>query len=227
MSGKSLFQKDWDDHIVRFGHDDVVVPDFLKECFTAPVIMPEFSKRLEPAPLVSSASVEQAEKCVLKCGRDRSARTGADRDPVHRPDRRDFRRGSGEEDLIGDIEHLARYALFPDWYTEIARQRQDRVAGDAWQHRRLQRWRVEDTVADHEQVLAAALADHNQAGIELHSLRFRGGVPARNVGEPGSDELRASLGTRADAPEAGGYAICLGRHSQRLRRWRWERELLG
>ena len=40
-------------------------------------------------------------------------------------------RGAGEEDLVGDIEHLARYRLLADLVPEIVRQRDDRVSRDA------------------------------------------------------------------------------------------------
>ena len=57
-----------------------------------------------------------------------------------------------------DVEHLARQHLFAHREAEIARERDHRVARDARQNRGGQRRRVEDVVADEEQVLAAALA---------------------------------------------------------------------
>ena len=38
---------------------------------------------------------------------DRAARARADHEPVHRTDGRDLGRGAGEEELVGEVEHLA------------------------------------------------------------------------------------------------------------------------
>ena len=82
-----------------------------------------------PTPLMMSKNARW-----MRLG-DRPAPAVADGDLVDRPDRRDLDRRADEERLVGDVEHLARQQLFAHLETQIARDRDDRVARDARQDR--------------------------------------------------------------------------------------------
>ena len=83
----------------------------------------------------------------------------ADRDLVHRADRRDLRRRAGEEELVGDVQHLARDALLDDLDALAPRQGDDGVARDPGQDRGDEGRRDQDALLDEEEVLAAALGE--------------------------------------------------------------------
>src|SRR5262245_2718748 len=113
---------------------------------------------LEPAPPILGLAAKQAEKRLLDRGGDWAALARADREAVDRTNGRDLGGGAGEEQLVGQVERLARQVLLAYLVAQAARQRDDRVAGDAWQQRRGERRGENHTVADHKQVLARAFA---------------------------------------------------------------------
>src|SRR6185437_8883803 len=61
-----------------------------------------------PAVGVGGFAFGQGEEALLDGGGDRAAGAGADRNAVHGFDRRDLDRGAAEEDLVGDVQRLAR-----------------------------------------------------------------------------------------------------------------------
>jgi hypothetical protein len=61
-----------------------------------------------------------------------------------------------EEELVGDVEHLAGHFRFLDGQAVVARQRDDAVTRDAREHGRGKRRRVDHVVANEEQILSAA-----------------------------------------------------------------------
>ena len=161
-----------------------------------------------------SAPLIDVEERLLDGLGDRAALALADRDLVDRPDRRDFDRRAHEEGLVGDVEQLARQQLFADLEAVISRERDDRVAGDARQDRRGRRRRVDDVVADEEEVLAAAFAQ--EAGrVEgdpfAVALRHRFHLDQRRVGVVGRGLRERRKGVR------GGC----GSTSSPARRRRW------
>ncbi len=124
---------------------------------------------------VGPLAVDDFEEPLLDRPGHRAARPGADLDPVHRPDRRDFGGRSHEEQLVGHVERLALDRRLPDLVAKVARDRDDRIPRDAGQHRRVHRRRVQDPPAHHEDVLRASLA-HVAVDVERDPL----GVPVGN-----------------------------------------------
>src|SRR5438552_6176523 len=106
----------------------------------------------------------------LQSGGDLAARPAAYGHPVDAPDRSHLGSGATEEDLIGDVEHLARNRALDERNPQILRQVDDRRAGDAGEDRGGQRWGVEDPLLDEEEVLAAPLADE-AVGVQGDALR--------------------------------------------------------
>ena len=71
----------------------------------------DMSTGVEPAPLVRRLAGEQAEERRLQRFGDRPALAVADRQAIHRADRRDLRRRAGQEDLVREVQQLARNRL--------------------------------------------------------------------------------------------------------------------
>ena len=88
----------------------------------------------------------------------RSAPAAADGDAVDAANGRDLRRGAGEEDLVGAVEHLARHGHLLHRDAEVAREAQDAVAGDAGEQGAVDGRRDHGPVGDDEHVLAGAFA---------------------------------------------------------------------
>src|SRR3954468_21953229 len=109
---------------------------------------------------ILDAAVNRVEESLLNLLRDRATFAAADVDAIDTANRRHFRRGAAEEDLVGDVEHLARHLLLLDLETEIAGDGDDRVAGDAVQEGAVYVGRIDHAVLHDEDVLARALADH-------------------------------------------------------------------
>ena len=89
----------------------------------------------EPAELVGDPALDHVEERPLQGLGDGTARPAADHDLVDGADRRDLGRRAGEEDLVGDVQHLARHALLDDRDPEPPREGDHAVARDAGQHR--------------------------------------------------------------------------------------------
>ncbi len=112
--------------------------------------------------------------------------SGADGDTIDRADGRDLRRRTGEEDLIGHIQTLARYERLPHRVAGVLGQRDGAASGDPLQDGGGQRWRDHVAAAHHKEILAAALADE-AIGIQGNPLRIA--VPVRLHG----DQLRVDV----------------------------------
>src|SRR6187402_266204 len=89
------------------------------------------SERLEPAPTVGRLAAEQAEVELLQATGDRAALAVADLLAVDRADRRDFSGRAAHQDLIGEVEVLARQVAFDHLDTFLAGEGHQRVARDA------------------------------------------------------------------------------------------------
>ena len=163
--------------------------------------------RLQPAVGVRRLALDDLEEPLLDRLGDRPAAAAADLDPVHRLDRRHLDGRADEEHLVGDVQHFARQRLLAHLEAEVARDRHHRVARDARQDRVADRRRVDDAVADDEDVLAAAFAqvalrverdafgvalgdrlhlDQLRVGVVGHALRHRR-RRVRRVAGPGGD----------------------------------------
>src|SRR5215208_3370334 len=68
----------------------------------------------EPVGVLGIAAVHDIEEGALDFFGERTARTGADLDPVEFADGRHFGRGAGEERLVGDVDLVARDSLLHD-----------------------------------------------------------------------------------------------------------------
>ena len=91
----------------------------------------------EPAELVGDPALDDVEEGPLQGLRHRAARALSDGDLVHGADGRDLRRRPREEDLVGQVEHLAGdRAARTTGIPERSGQRDHGVAGDAGQDRR-------------------------------------------------------------------------------------------
>ena len=114
---------------------------------------------------------DHVEEELLDPGRDRSARALAYRAPVELADRSDLGRRAGEEGFVGDVDVVAGQTPRLDSQPEIARERDDRIAGDADQ-RRSKLGLVEFSVLDDEQIAVlrdelAELIDPNHPAHDL------------------------------------------------------------
>ena len=164
--------------------------------------------RAQPSILIGHPPVDDIEVGSLDRLGHRSTRTLSDHDLVHRPDGRHLDGGADEEQLVRDVEQLARNGLLDDREAEVASDRHDRVARDSRQDRRRDRRCVQRVVAHDEEVLAAALAQRAlrierdrfvvAVGDALHLDQLRVGVVRRGLGE-GREGVRRHPRPRADA----------------------------
>src|SRR5690349_12941104 len=92
----------------------------------------------EPFEVLRVAAVHDVEERGLDLLGDRTARAAPDLDAVEFADRRDFGGGAGEERLVGDVDLVARDALFHQRDVQVAADREDRVARDAVERARRQ-----------------------------------------------------------------------------------------
>src|SRR5687768_15615829 len=79
-----------------------------------------------------------------------------DRNPVDGADWRDLRGGPGEEQLVGDIEHLARHRLLDHLETHVAGNPDDGVARYAVEDRRTDGRCEKLPIANDEEIFSAA-----------------------------------------------------------------------
>ena len=101
---------------------------------------------------------------------NRAAAAAADLDSVDRSNRRHLGGRPDEESLVGDGDCLAGQHSFDNGEAQVARQRHDGIARDAGKNRRGERRRLDGSVADDEDVLAAPFA-HVAAHVERQSFR--------------------------------------------------------
>src|SRR5512140_1269111 len=114
----------------------------------------------QPAVDVFHLALDEGQVALLNRFGDGAPLAGADGEAVHRGHGGHLRRGAREEDLVGEVQHLARDGLVPDRELHLLLEDlQDAVAGEAGEHRVGQRRRVDHVVADQEDVLAGALGD--------------------------------------------------------------------
>ena len=119
----------------------------------------------QPAVAVRHLGAHDVHVLFLQAPGDRAGLAAPDRQLVDRPDRRDLRGRPAEERFVGDVEELARHHLSLTSYAEVRAEPHDGIAGDAVQDAGRDRRRVQDVVANHEQVLPAALG-HEAVGVE-------------------------------------------------------------
>src|ERR1700745_150229 len=80
--------------------------------------------RGKPVVAVRTRATHDAEELLGKLMRDRPGLAILDQDTVDRADGCDLSRGAGEEDLVRDVEDLARERLVDHRYDEMACARQ-------------------------------------------------------------------------------------------------------
>src|SRR4029077_9435103 len=102
---------------------------------------------------------EDGEEFLLEAFGNGASASGADGDAIDRAQRRDFGGSAGEEDFVGNVEQLARNHLLGDANAKIFAERHDAAAGDARQDARSERGRIDDAVADNENIFAGTFAD--------------------------------------------------------------------
>ena len=149
-----------------------------------------------------------------------SALAVADLDGVDGADRRDFGGGAGEEQLVGEVEHLARNGDLAHFDAHVLRQRHHGVTRDAVEQRVRHARRVQHAVLDDEQVLAGAFA-HGAVGrqadafdeaeaLGLEADELAGQIVAAGLGHGGNGVGRDALPRRhahIDAFVFGGAEI--------------------
>src|SRR5579859_3763108 len=89
----------------------------------------------QPPMRVGRGAAGDVEIAFLDGFRNSSSLAVADANAVETPHGRDLRRRTGEEDLVGGVKRLARYLLLTDADSEVIRDRQHAVSGDAGQQR--------------------------------------------------------------------------------------------
>lgn len=113
----------------------------------------------QPPPAIFCFAGEEAKERLLNSGCDRTAFARANRQFIDRANRRHLSRSTSEEEFVRQVEHFARQVLFAHLVSQLARQGDHRIAGDARQQRRCDRRRVDDAVTDEEQILARSFGD--------------------------------------------------------------------
>src|SRR3954468_10330481 len=84
--------------------------------------------------------------------RQRARLSGTHRDSIHRADGRDLCRRACEEQLIGDVQHLARDRLLDDFNPHVPGNTNHRIAGDSIEDTRADRRSEQLPIAHEEQV---------------------------------------------------------------------------
>src|SRR6056297_2466525 len=157
----------------------------------------------QPGAMVRGGPVEQAKEALLDGGRDRTAAAGAHGNAVDRPDRCDFGRRAGKEQLVGQVKHFARHGLLADFDIEVACKLEDTVPGDAAEDRRCYRRGQQLAVAHHEKVLTGAFADQT---VDRQSDALAVAVALGLAADEAAGQIvAAGLGQRRD--RVGGGAL--------------------
>ena len=157
--------------------------------------------RVEPAPAIGHFAAEQIEEGALDLFGDRATPSRADLDAVDRAHGCHFGRSAGEEELVRDIERLARQTLLDDFDAQVAHECHHRVARNTGQHRCAERRGDDPAVAHEEEVLSRALA-HEALRIEQDALAIADAVL------PPAAQAASSYSWRPPLPSPGG---CSGR----------------
>src|ERR1051325_3428969 len=120
--------------------------------------------RLQPAVLVRGAALEQAEEQLLHAPGHGSWLAGAHGFAVHRADGGDLGSGTAHEDLVREVEVLARQVPLHHLDAGLACERDDAVARDAVQDGGARGRGVQRALEGEEQVLAGALGEEAGGG---------------------------------------------------------------
>src|SRR5208337_1045028 len=115
--------------------------------------------RRQPVEAVFDDAVHDPIKLFTNSLRDRTGHAAADGDLVHGANRRDLRRGSAEEQLVGNVQHFARDDLLDERNAELVCEVHHRVAGDTRQNAVAQRWRADALLMHNEDILTRTFAD--------------------------------------------------------------------
>src|SRR5450755_3572812 len=163
---------------------------------------------VEPGPGIGGGTREQPEECPLQLLGDRAAATRADCNAIDRADRRDLGGRAGEEQLIGQVEHLAWNGGLAHFQALQACEFHDGIPGQTTENRMCQVGREQHAVLDDEDVLAGTLA-HGAIGRksnalgESKALGLLADELAREVIAAGFGERRQGVGSN---PLPGGDA---------------------
>ena len=146
--------------------------------------------KLQPPATIFGATIEQTEEGLLQCASDRAGCPVANFPPIDRAHRRDLGGGPGHEDLVGAVQRLAGQVALFHAQSEVASQRDHRVAGDAGQDAGAARRGQQLALLDQKQVLAGAFAQQPGGG---QGDAFAIAVAARLARDP---SRAGSLGQR-------------------------------
>jgi|SRR5687767_8865803 len=115
-----------------------------------------FRDRRQPAVAVLNFPFADAEIFTLDAHRDGARLAFTDFDAIHGTNWSHLSRRATEEELIRDVDELARQNLLSYFEPHVASDRDDGIARDALQNRRALRCRVEASVTNREEILTAA-----------------------------------------------------------------------
>src|SRR2546425_1848468 len=113
----------------------------------------------EPVVAVGFESAGDAEDLFLQAPGDGARLALADLDAIDRANGGDFDGRAGEEDLVHDVQHLARDDLFFHRDVDVFAEGHHSRAGDSGQNTAFQRGSVHDALMDQEHVHARAFAE--------------------------------------------------------------------
>src|SRR5208282_2972917 len=88
---------------------------------------------VEPVVFIGGAAIKQTEEGLLQAFGDWPAPAGANLDAIDRADRRDLYRRAAEEQLIGQVQQLARHRHLTHFYAPFAGQADNGIARDPGQ----------------------------------------------------------------------------------------------
>src|SRR3982750_3035800 len=108
----------------------------------------------EPFARCRSLTLCNVKECLLDLSRDFTTFAVADLNSINGTDRRDFRRGTAEEEFVGDIQRSALNTALFHGDTELVTNLDDAVTCDASEYRGGQRRRKHRVAGNHEDVLA-------------------------------------------------------------------------
>ena len=175
---------------------------------------------VKPVAVARIAAVQRVVERALHRARDLARLAGADRVVVDLTHRHQLGRRAGHVDLVGEVELGAREVALDDGEAEVAGDRDRRLAVDPVEDRRGLRRRVDDALADDEEVLARSLA-HVAVRVEQDRLLVAGLVRL-DLRQHRVEVLAAGLGVRdqpvgPDPPprgDLGADAVLLARLAQ-------------
>src|SRR5258705_3986959 len=104
------------------------------------------------------SSAGQFIECLLQFPGDRAGLSVADGTEIDFAQANHFGGSAAHEDLVGNVELVARNGLFDNVVAEVARQRNQAVAGDALEYRAAGHG-VNHTIAHYEDIFASAFGN--------------------------------------------------------------------